>query len=105
MKRTILTLLVVLAQAAAAQQKQPSTTTVPATTATDVAAKGTYDAEDLRQQFSSVLRRNPTDVATILALDPTLLSNDAFLAGYPDLGQFVAAHPEVRRSPHYFLAQ
>ena len=40
--------------------------------------------------LSERLRRGPSDLPTILALDPSLLSNEKFLADYPDLTAFVA---------------
>jgi hypothetical protein len=108
-------LMMVLAQAvsAAAQQTQPAatttnttTTTTTAATASDVVAEKTsYDADELRSQFSSVLRRLPSDIPHVLALDPSLLSNDTYVAGYPQLAQFVAAHPEVRRNARFYLGE
>lgn len=60
---------------------------------------------ELRNQFSSVLRRHPHEVATIFALDPTLLSNDTYLEGYPAVAEFLREHPEIRRNPRFFLAE
>ena len=60
-------------------------------------------SEDVRQAFSALLRRQPSELASILALDPTLLSNPAFLAEYPELARFVAEHPEVRHNPRFYL--
>jgi hypothetical protein len=60
---------------------------------------------EIRSGLGEVLRSNPPELATILKLDPTLLSNEAFLASYPDLGRFVAGHPEVRRNPRFYLAE
>ena len=69
------------------------------------AATTTYNSHDVRSDFSALLRKSPSELATIFVLDPTLLSNDAFLAGYPELARFVAAHPEVRRNPRYYLEE
>lgn len=62
-------------------------------------------SQEVRNDLSALLRGSPHELATILTLDPTLLSNQAFLAGYPALARFVAANPEVRRNPRYFLAE
>jgi hypothetical protein len=68
-------------------------------------ADSAADAYEVRQDFMTVLQRHPYEVGRLLALDPTLLGNDTFLAGYPELQRFVAAHPEMRRSPRFFLSQ
>jgi hypothetical protein len=60
---------------------------------------------DIQRDFSTLLRQHPPELATILTLDPTLLSNDAFLTGYPELSRFVAQHPEVRRNPRFYLSE
>jgi hypothetical protein len=62
------------------------------------------DSGETRNHFNALLREHPPELGTILALDPTLLSNDAFLAGYPELQGFVAARPEVRRNPRFYLS-
>ena len=56
-----------------------------------------------REKFGNVLRRYPPELGTILSLDPTLLSNDAFLAEYPNLAAFISENPEVRRNPRFYL--
>ncbi|HEX8254601.1 MAG TPA: hypothetical protein VF846_15770 [Thermoanaerobaculia bacterium] len=57
-----------------------------------------------RQQLINLLERSPDRLATLLALEPSLLANDSFLAGHPDLARFVAAHPEVRLQPSFYLS-
>ena len=84
-----------------------------AATAPEAAADVSAEANDgepsggyeVRSDFGTLLRRHPPELAHILALDPTLLSNEAFLEGYPELARFVARHPEVRRSPRFYLAE
>ena len=63
------------------------------------------DSAAIRDRFSNVIRAYPPEVATIISLDPSLLSEAAFLARYPAIAEFVAAHPEVRSHPRYYLAQ
>ncbi|MEZ5319831.1 MAG: hypothetical protein R2752_20685 [Vicinamibacterales bacterium] len=43
-------------------------------------------------------------LAGVLKLDPTLMTNEAYLAPYPALAEFLKAHPEVTRDPAYFLS-
>jgi hypothetical protein len=80
---------------------EPTTTSEPATT---TAAPESLSSGDVREQFRGVINTHPPELGTILALDPTLLSDDAFLARYPDLARFVAAHPEVRRHSAYYVS-
>lgn len=70
---------------------------------TDTARTEPVSSAETRNEFASVIRRYPPEVATILTLDPSLLNDTAFLARYPDLASFVAAHPEVRHHPSYYL--
>jgi hypothetical protein len=62
-------------------------------------------SHEVRSELGTLLRQSPSELGTILALDPTLLSHEAFLAGYPELSRFVAEHPEVRRNPRFYLAE
>lgn len=73
----------------------------PAAPAAEETVRG---SQEIRSDFIRVLRQHPPELSTILTLDPTLLSNAAFLAGYPELARFVAEHPEVRRNPRFYLA-
>jgi hypothetical protein len=107
----ILTLLAPFAGEAWAQEAvDETTTTAEATTTADKTTTApaereseAYSSGRTRTEFSQLLRQHPDELATILKLDPTLLSNEAFLAGYPELAKFVAAHPEVRRNPRFYL--
>lgn len=106
----LLTLMPVAARGAFAQEEPPSTeASAPASAAgADVAAApatAARSSHEVRSDFGILLRQSPSELATILALDPTLLSNQAFLAGYPELARFVAEHPEVRRNPRFYLAE
>src|SRR5687768_9058376 len=116
LRKTSLPLLLLLtfasasARGAFAQETSPSASVSATASATgvDVAAGPATPARnshEVRSEFSTLLRESPSELATILALDPTLLSNDAFLAGYPELSRFVGEHPEVRRNPRFYLAE
>ncbi|HEX7809723.1 MAG TPA: hypothetical protein VF608_13395 [Thermoanaerobaculia bacterium] len=113
----ILTLAAALATAVFGQEASTTSTAATETTATVTTStngsssstdteglpRDPYNSHDTRNQFFNLLQQHPPELGTILTLDPTLLSNDAFLTGYPELSRFVAAHPEVRRNPRFFL--
>ena len=61
------------------------------------------DAREVREQLREILNRYPPDVGRILKMDPTMLSNQAYLAQYPAVHQFLAAHPEIARNPTFYL--
>ncbi len=61
------------------------------------------DAEQIRARLYQVLERHPPAVRRILALDPTLLTSQSYLAAYPELAAFLAAHPVIARNPSYYL--
>jgi hypothetical protein len=87
---------------------KPATTTVTTTEAEGVEGDETGEPKssyDTRTQFGALVRRHPSELPMILALDPGLLTNDKFLAEYPELANFVAAHPEVRRSPRFYMEE
>lgn len=61
------------------------------------------DARQVREQLREILNRYPPDVGRILKMDPTMLSNQPYLAQYPAVQQFLAAHPEIARNPAFYL--
>jgi hypothetical protein len=61
-------------------------------------------ASQVRDEFREVMRRYPPSLGQVLKLDPTLLSNETYLAPYPTLVAFAHQHPEVVRQPDYFLS-
>jgi hypothetical protein len=105
MKRLMLIALLLLSLTISAQETTTTSTAAPATTTTAAVVESTtsMNSEELRGQFTTLLSRSPSELATILLLDPTLLSDAAFLARYPHLAKFVAEHPEVRHNPRYYL--
>jgi hypothetical protein len=62
-----------------------------------------HDAQNTRGQLHQMLDHYPPALRTVLGLDPSLLSNQSYLAPYPGLVAFLAAHPEVARNPSYFI--
>jgi hypothetical protein len=61
------------------------------------------NADKTRDALEEVLKRYPPSLAYVLKLDPTLLSNQAYLSPYPVLQQFLTKHPEVVRAPKYYF--
>lgn len=61
------------------------------------------NADEKRNQFRELMRQYPPALSRVLRLDTSLLRNDTYLAAYPALVTFLAAHPEIPRYPEYFL--
>ena len=66
-----------------------------------------YDANapETQQQLQQLLQQYPPSLGTVIALDPTLLSNESYLETYPALATFLSRHPEIAHNPGYFLGQ
>ncbi len=60
-------------------------------------------ADDMRRQLREVMELYPPELARVLKLDPTLMTNAQYLAPYPALAEFLKEHPEIPRSPGYFF--
>lgn len=63
------------------------------------------DANLTREQLRDLLQQYPPSLREVLRLDPSLLSDEAYLAPYPALAAFLASHPEVVRNPAFFIGQ
>ena len=63
------------------------------------------DAMRTKMQLSSLLNRYPPALKGVLALDPSLLSNQAYIAPYPALAGFLNTHPEIARNPSYYVGE
>lgn len=92
-------LAVTLAPTAQAQRPPDSASQPPAVAAPIVEVH----AQETREQLREVLSRYPPDLGRVLKMDPTLLQNQDYLAQYPALASFLAAHPAVAHNPGYFL--
>lgn len=56
-----------------------------------------------QRQLIEMLRTSPT-LTTVVSHDPSLLSDQAYVSrNNPQLADFLAVHPEVARSPEYYL--
>jgi hypothetical protein len=60
-------------------------------------------AEETRDQLNRIFEKYPPAVGRVLKLDPSLMSNPAYLAPYPVLAAFIGQHPEIVHNPGYFL--
>jgi len=77
----------------------------PAVKAQPVAAAPISDEElsSMQDQLMKLLRTSPT-LTTVVARDPSLLSDQEYVArNNPQLAQFLAQHPEIARNPEYYL--
>lgn len=63
----------------------------------------TQNAQETRQQLYRVLEKYPPALGRVLRLDPTLMTNQPYLASYPQLGAFISQYPEVPRNPGFYL--
>ena len=60
-------------------------------------------AEETRDQLNRIFEKYPPAVGRVLKLDPSLMSNPAYLTPYPVLAAFIGRHPEIVHNPGYFL--
>jgi len=100
MPKKLITLLFAAAIATGAFAQAPATNTSTAVTSTVVTDS---DSRETREAFHAALQRYPTEVSRVLKLDPSLMSNQSYLANYPALAQFLAQHPEIAHSPAFYL--
>jgi hypothetical protein len=102
MPRRLITLLFAAAVAVNAAAQAPATaTSTPASSTSTVVTDS--DSHETREAFETMLRRYPSQLARVLKLDPSLMSNQTYLANYPALAAFLAQHPEVLHSPAFYL--
>ena len=91
-----------LATAAAAQNK-PAPAPAKQTQAAAAATASVQNITETQEQFLKLLRTSPV-LTTVLARDPSLLGDQAYVArNNPELAQFLAAHPAVAQNPDFYL--
>lgn len=61
------------------------------------------DAQRTKDDLAQLLDHYPPSLRNVLALDPTLLGNQSYLAPYPALAGFLNTHPEVARNPIFYI--
>jgi ABC-type multidrug transport system fused ATPase/permease subunit len=102
MPKKLITFLFAAAVATTVFAQAPATTTtVPPATASTVVTD--TDSHETREAFHATLGRYPTEVSRVLKLDPSLMTNQSYLANYPALASFLAQHPEIAHSPAFYL--
>jgi hypothetical protein len=97
-------LLVLMCSSGLAAQTDAPAQPAPATTAAAPPTTVNVDARATREQLRELMQRVPPDLGRILKMDPTLLRNEGYLAQYPALASFLAAHPEIAHNPGYYLS-
>jgi hypothetical protein len=88
---------------AAAQTPQPATPATQTVAQPAAPNQSEFDSRAVQGEFRELLNRHPENVGVLLKLDPSLFRNEAWMASYPALRDFVARHPEVAQNPSYFL--
>jgi hypothetical protein len=92
---------VVLFAGLAAAQSRPSASSPDAATTAPVATQ--KDMAATQEQLIRLLRLSPT-LTTVVARDPSLLSNQEYVSrNNPQLAQFLQSHPEIARNPDFYL--
>jgi hypothetical protein len=61
------------------------------------------DADSTRGELMQILVKHPPSVGRVLKLDPSLMRNESYLETYPEIKNFLAAHPEVPQNAPYYL--
>ena len=115
--RTIFILMLVLGpageliaqEAPTAGPADPEASTTPATSLAETPTEETEDPStgrhyEVREQLTRLLQQHPDELWMILKLDPALLTNEAFMSGYPEVQDYVARHPEVLKNPRFYLS-
>ncbi|WP_263378307.1 hypothetical protein [Granulicella paludicola] len=93
--------LMMVAMPAVSQQK--TTPMAKSAKVEPAASLTTADQGETQQKLLALLKVSPT-LARVVADDPTLLSDQDYIARYnPELSQFLQEHPEVGRNPQFYL--
>lgn len=92
--------------ASASQQPRQTIPVVARQTEPAVAPRSalpSQEAEQIRAALSQVLARYSPSVGRVLALDPSLLTQQGYLDPYPELVAFLREHPEIVRDPSFYF--
>jgi hypothetical protein len=63
------------------------------------------DAPRVKEEMSRLLEHYPPSLRSVLILEPSLLENQSYLAPYPALVSFLNAHPEITRTPAFYVVE
>jgi hypothetical protein len=61
------------------------------------------NSEEVRGQFNQLLDRYPPTLRRVFKEDPTLMTQEQYLAAYPALANFLTGHPEIPLNPTFYL--
>jgi hypothetical protein len=102
--RSVAVPALLLAALAAAQTRPVAPVKPDAPAPTDKELQRESDSMTATQeQLIKLLRLSPT-LTSVVAHDPSLLSNQEYVSrNNPQLAQFLASHPEVVRNPEFYL--
>ena len=75
----------------------------PATSPAPIHAIEQSDIQQVEGNFQELLQRYPPSVRHVLREDPTLMTNQQFLATYPALVAFLNQHPEIPLNPTFYI--
>src|SRR5215472_7203482 len=98
--RRIFAIIMMSAAMAAAQSAPPAR---PATIPPTTVPVDQPDAQRTKEELSNLLDHYPPALRGVLALDHSLLTNQAYLAPYPALSNYLVAHPEVSRNASFYV--
>lgn len=99
----ILTFLAALLAVSGSALAQATPTAAGAATTEGTTTRDDFDSRTIREELNALLDRHPHEVGVMLKLDPSLFQNEAWIASYPAIRDFVRKHPEVPMSPSYYL--
>lgn len=68
-----------------------------------VVTDSSANADQVREQLENVLQQYPPSLTDVFRNDPSLLSNDAYMASYPNLAAFLASHPQIAHNPAFYV--
>ena len=78
-------------------------TAAPKAPQVSAAPMSEQELQATQEQLLQLLRTSPT-LTTVVARDPSLLSNQEYVnRNNPQLGQFLIQHPDIARNPEYYL--
>jgi hypothetical protein len=63
------------------------------------------NADEVRQRLHELFRQYPPALYEVLRIDPTLITRSDYLAPYPALAAFLQQHPEIARTPTYYIGE
>src|SRR5678816_1987951 len=69
----------------------------------DVEGSGKQGVNRTKAELYLLLQKYPPRLGEVLQMDHSLLSNESYLAPYPELRTFLQQHPEVIRDPDFFV--